>query len=98
MARLARVVVPGVPHHVTQRGNRRQDTFFADADYAAFRAHERTGRPLGDDTLTESLEARLGRALKRRRPGPKAKTARAAVSETADRRTRHSRPTRTGTR
>jgi len=28
MARLARVVVPGVAHHVTQRGNRRQDTFF----------------------------------------------------------------------
>ena len=24
MPRLARVVVPGVPHHVTQRGNRRQ--------------------------------------------------------------------------
>jgi putative transposase len=36
MARLARVVVPGIPHHVTQRGNRRQQTFFAD-DYAAYR-------------------------------------------------------------
>ncbi|HKK06668.1 MAG TPA: transposase, partial [Gammaproteobacteria bacterium] len=24
MARMARVVVPGYPHHVTQRGNRRQ--------------------------------------------------------------------------
>ncbi|MFO7651092.1 MAG: transposase, partial [bacterium] len=23
MARIARVVVPGAPHHVTQRGNRR---------------------------------------------------------------------------
>ena len=32
MARLARVVVPGVPHHVTQRGNRRQDVFFDPAD------------------------------------------------------------------
>ena len=30
MARLARVVVPGVAHHVTQRGNRRQQTFFDD--------------------------------------------------------------------
>ena len=36
MARLARVVVSGVPHHVTQRGNRRQATFFNDADYAAY--------------------------------------------------------------
>ena len=33
MARLARVVLPGYPHHVTQRGNRRQDVFFQDGDY-----------------------------------------------------------------
>ena len=33
MARLARVVVPGYPHHVTQRGNRRQTVFFGDSDY-----------------------------------------------------------------
>lgn len=32
MARIARVVVPGVPHHVTQRGNRRGDVFFSDAN------------------------------------------------------------------
>ncbi len=38
MARLARVVVPGVPHHLTQRGNRRQATFFNDEDYAAYLA------------------------------------------------------------
>ncbi|MCH8155643.1 MAG: transposase [Proteobacteria bacterium] len=36
MARLARVVAPGCPHHVTQRGNRRQQTFFCDADYRAY--------------------------------------------------------------
>ena len=30
MSRLARVVVPGYPHHVTQRGNRRLRTFFCD--------------------------------------------------------------------
>ena len=36
MARLARVVVPGVPHHVTQRGNRRQETFFTQDDHAAY--------------------------------------------------------------
>jgi len=32
MARLARVVVPGIPHHVVQRGNRNQQVFFADKD------------------------------------------------------------------
>ena len=36
MARLARVVVPGLPHHVTQRGNRRMQTFFCDEDYRAY--------------------------------------------------------------
>lgn len=36
MARLARVVLPGIPHHVTQRGNRRQPTFFDDDDYRAY--------------------------------------------------------------
>ncbi|MFZ5832675.1 MAG: transposase [Planctomycetota bacterium] len=35
MARLARLVIPGLPHHVTRRGNRRQQTFFCDEDYAA---------------------------------------------------------------
>jgi putative transposase len=37
MARLARLVIPGVAHHVTQRGNRRQPVFFSDEDYAAYR-------------------------------------------------------------
>jgi putative transposase len=37
MARLARVVAVGIPHHVTQRGNRRQQVFFADGDYLAYR-------------------------------------------------------------
>lgn len=37
MARLARVVVPGHPHHVTQRGNGRARTFFGDGDYALYR-------------------------------------------------------------
>ena len=38
MARLARAVFPGIPHHVTQRGNGRQQTFFDDGDYALYRA------------------------------------------------------------
>lgn len=36
MARLARVVVPDLPHHVTQRGNRREPVFFGDEDYRAW--------------------------------------------------------------
>ena len=35
MARIARVVSPGLPHHITQRGNRRQQTFFSNEDYRA---------------------------------------------------------------
>ncbi|MDY6905728.1 MAG: transposase [Thermodesulfobacteriota bacterium] len=36
MARMARVVAEGMPHHITQRGNRRQPTFFSDDDYQAY--------------------------------------------------------------
>ena len=36
MTRLARVVVPGEPHHVTQRGNRRERVFFGDDDCRAY--------------------------------------------------------------
>ena len=36
MARIARVIAPGYPHHITQRGNRRQDVFFCDDDYRAY--------------------------------------------------------------
>jgi putative transposase len=46
MARLARLVVPGLPHHVTQRGNGRQRTFFSDSDCRLYR-----------DLLAESLKA-----------------------------------------
>ena len=38
MARIARIVVPGLPHHVTQRGNRRMQTFFCDEDYREYLA------------------------------------------------------------
>src|SRR6266446_6867193 len=37
MARMARVVVPGLPHHVTQRGNRREPVFFGPDDYRLYR-------------------------------------------------------------
>lgn len=37
MARIARVVVPGAPHHVTQRGARRMQVFFTASDYEVYR-------------------------------------------------------------
>jgi putative transposase len=36
MARLPLMVLPGIPHHETQRGNKRACTFFEDADYALY--------------------------------------------------------------
>ncbi len=36
MPRAARIVYPGVPHHITQRGNRRQSVFFSDDDKALY--------------------------------------------------------------
>ncbi len=37
MTRLARIVAPGLPHHVTQRGNRREAIFFEDGDHEIYR-------------------------------------------------------------
>ena len=37
MTRLARMIVPGLPHHVTQRGNRREAMFFKDGDQEIYR-------------------------------------------------------------
>jgi putative transposase len=36
MPRKARVVIAGVPHHITQRGNNRQDVFLHDKDRQAY--------------------------------------------------------------
>ena len=85
MARLARLVIPGLPHHVTQRGNRRQQTFFNDGDYAAYvelmaewcreeelrdlRDHARTGRPLGTASFLDRLESVVGRVLRPQKGG-----------------------------
>jgi putative transposase len=38
MARLARIVVPGRARHVTQRGNRREPSFFEEGDQAIYLA------------------------------------------------------------
>ena len=37
MSRLPRLVIPGSPHHVTQRGNRRAQVFFEEGDYALYK-------------------------------------------------------------
>ena len=37
MARIARIVVPVLPHHVTQRGNRRDPVWFEADDYRLYR-------------------------------------------------------------
>ncbi len=42
-------------------------------DIELLRAHERTGRPLGDEEFVATLEHDLGRILRRLKPGPKAK-------------------------
>ena len=36
MPRAARMVVPGVPYHITQRGNRREDVFFCEGDRSLY--------------------------------------------------------------
>lgn len=38
MARQPRIVVPDVPHHITQRGNRKQKVFFGGEDYAYYKS------------------------------------------------------------
>ena len=85
MPRLARTVVPEYPRHVTQRGNRRQRTFFCDDDHEAYltqptdgigqklQQHERTGRPLGNEAFLTRVESLLNRGVKPRTPGRKPK-------------------------
>ena len=36
MPRVARIVIPDYPHHVTQRGNNRQVVFFVDDDRVTY--------------------------------------------------------------
>ena len=36
MPRIARLIAPGIPHHITQRGNRRMETFFREEDYQTY--------------------------------------------------------------
>ncbi len=60
MPRVARIVVAGQPHHVTQRGNSRQE----EAELSSIRLATHRGRPLASDSLLSKLERRLGRRLR----------------------------------
>ncbi len=82
MSRLAGIVVSGYSHHIMQRGNSRQETFFSNEDYEAYislmaetiRKHEYTGRPLGSEKFVLRLEKKLNRMLLPKKAGqPKKK-------------------------
>jgi len=51
IARIGRFVVPDLPHHVTQRGNRREKVFFGDDDYALYRDLLHEAKGTGTDML-----------------------------------------------
>ena len=67
MARLARIVAPGCPHHVTARGNRREPIFFEDGDQDIYRdllAEASEGNPRTLNLLAQAAwlaAARLGK-------------------------------------
>lgn len=48
MPKVARQIVPSMPHHVIQRGNRRQDVFFETEDYRMYLALVREQSDFGD--------------------------------------------------
>jgi putative transposase len=47
----------------------------SDEEMNLFRKHERTGRPLGNETFVEQIENLLGRTLRPKKPGPKTNVA-----------------------
>ena len=48
MPRIARQIISNLPHHVIQRGNRRQDVFFEASDYRMYLALMKEQEALGD--------------------------------------------------
>jgi putative transposase len=61
VSRIARIVVPGCPHHATQRGNRREPIFFEDGDQEIY-----------CDLLVEQLERARAEKGRVRKSGPTA--------------------------
>jgi len=60
MPRRPRFILPGVAHHVTQRGNNRE----ASAEGESIRRATHTGEPLGSGEFVAALENRAGRRLR----------------------------------
>ena len=66
MAGLARLAAPGIPHHVAQHDNRRQEMVDDRRGYLTedpppedvrlLRRHESEGRPLGNEEFIRRLE------------------------------------------
>jgi len=77
MARIARVVAPGILHHMTHRGNRRQETFFGAGDYRAYiglmpKHVQLPAVPATEEGMRRAIVERgLPRTLRRGKPGPK---------------------------
>jgi putative transposase len=58
MPRVARIAIPGVPHHITQRGNNRQEVFFVEDDREVYlHLLERQAQRDGLDVLGYCLMA-----------------------------------------
>ncbi len=86
MPRAARAVADGVPHHITQRGNNRQDVFLVDQERRFYletlaedeqkrlRGARYAGMPLGSREIVAGPERRFHRRLTLRGPAPQPKT------------------------
>jgi SpoU rRNA Methylase family len=67
MARLARVVAPGFPHHITQRGNRRQQAFFCNEDYQRYVENQGTSYAIRIENRGTSYSIRIRIRMNRNR-------------------------------
>ncbi len=84
MARLARAVIPGVAHHVTQRGDRRERVYRDFQDFldraevavTAIRGSRSTGRPVGSPALDRSIGGPHDAGSGRAKAGPQAASTR----------------------
>ena len=73
VARIARVVAPGVPHDVTRRGERRIDVFFSDEDWRGMHLGHRCLRGLDTQSAcglapghTSEMNARARKRMQRK--------------------------------
>ena len=80
-SRLKVAWVPGTPYLILARVARPlklarkwrgfRARVFCEQNLKVLRAHEQTGRPLGEEAFLATLEQKLGRILRRQKPGPK---------------------------